>query len=397
MVYKFIHFGCWNNGSCPSENNGLSKTMELLNKTVSEDKGYDFISVAGDNYYTKKYKPSEITRDKCNFQNLSPDEIGIGGKKEKKKDKEGKEKKEIKEFNPFNFKNGFDCLPNEPKKVVIYGNHDIEDAFGEENKKCLLIEQQVLYVESNPKKNIILFDNVIFNYINGGTLIIFIDTTLYGLDSTTKIENSCYKEIDDYRIFNNVDKSGTVKDLINYQNKKIMEIISMFINNKFDKLTNLIVIGHEPIISVKFKSETDGNKTSSLKGLIELFSNIIEIVKHNQTNIYYLCADTHIYQSGVIEINNYNVKQYIVGTGGTSLDECSRINTTEQNGVKYTIDKQINNHGFIIVNCWDNKDIEIIFNKIPETPKIPEILENSKSFETKYLKYKAKYLSLKKN
>ena len=35
---------------------------------------------------------------------------------------------------------------------------------------------------------------------------------------------------------------------------------------------------------------------------------------------YYLCADTHNYQHAEIKLEEQHIQQYVVGTGGTELD-----------------------------------------------------------------------------
>ena len=42
-------------------------------------------------------------------------------------------------------------------------------------------------------------------------------------------------------------------------------------------------------------------------------------------NYNYLCADLHLHQEGYVKINDMVINQYIVGTGGTKLDDNSKI------------------------------------------------------------------------
>ena len=39
----------------------------------------------------------------------------------------------------------------------------------------------------------------------------------------------------------------------------------------------------------------------------------------------YLCADLHLHQEGYVNINDMVINQYIVGTGGTKLDDNSKV------------------------------------------------------------------------
>ena len=64
---KFIHFGCWNQGFCNKSDSAntepLTKVMRQLNQTLQSQIGtdrknavYEFIVLAGDNYYPQKEK-----------------------------------------------------------------------------------------------------------------------------------------------------------------------------------------------------------------------------------------------------------------------------------------------------------------------------------------------------
>ena len=75
---KFIHFGCWNN-----LNNGqLMLVMNKLKEKVNEET-YQFISVAGDNYYPLKEKEEK----KYNGEKKDKEKKDKGEKKDKEKKK----------------------------------------------------------------------------------------------------------------------------------------------------------------------------------------------------------------------------------------------------------------------------------------------------------------------
>ena len=97
------------------------------------------------------------------------------------------------------------------------------------------------------------------------------------------------------------------------------------------KIKNVIVIGHHPISGYKYKNEAT-NLIQSFEGLSRLLYSINQKLMNKSIinkpiNYYYLCADLHLYQPGTIEINNKTenntmiIQQYIVGTGGTKLDD----------------------------------------------------------------------------
>ena len=266
--------------------NGLSKTMKKIKEKIAHDK-IDFITVAGDNYY--------------------PDKTKIGEKK-------------IKNMITTNFLSGIKCLPDSITKYIILGNHEYDNMKinGEEKEECYLLKKQ-REMFTNP--NTIFFDDVITTRITN-TLLIMIDTTIYEIYEETPeilVKDTCLREI-----FTQIspEKKITIKDLLDHQEKTINKIISDNID-----ATNIIIIGHHPIISLKIKVK-DGvlsDKENITTELVNLFINLGD--KLTGKNIYYLCADTHNYQTGKIQLLNKPnipvINQYICGTGGAEQDECA--------------------------------------------------------------------------
>jgi hypothetical protein len=397
---KFIHFGCWNKDKCDMIENktNISKTMKLLKSTIDNatENKFNFISIAGDNYY-----PAKTTID------------GI---------------KKL-EFNRDNFTSGFNCLPKDIMKYIIFGNHDIKKPYEyydplvenkkeKENKRCYNLKQQLEYFKD---PNVIFFTDV--TYISHNTtLIIFIDTTLYEIKNMA-IADTCYTE----NIFPTADKSKDINELIRHQHMKIMEIINDPRNNQ---CKNLIMIGHHPLYSVKYgdgPKAVNGAKINVLPILINFIKTIIPILKSKNITMYYLCADTHLYQQGIVSINGeYDIHQYIVGTGGTKLDKKittdQKIFRQDEINIEYTIIYQNVSHGFITVDINDSIDIEFISVDGKDKIDVPDILDElpalessalapvlelpapapvlevleAFAFDHKYLKYKHKYLKLKK-
>lgn len=335
---KFIHFGCWNNGKCSSElNNGLSKMTNLLRNYVYENE-VDFITVAGDNYYPKKES--------------------INGKK-------------VKTFNVTDFSSGFECLPKDIKKYVLFGNHDMEDIVydgcDEEKKehKCRALELQQNLISQD--KSYEFFDDVIIKTYNN-TLIIMFDTSIFTIPETETTSNTCYKHIFSSR------QTETIAELLAYQEQKIINAI-----NEND-CKNIIFIGHHPIISKVYKK--DINKFKPEDKLIDFFRRLGSLIIHR--HITYLCADTHFYQKGIITIDELKITQYIVGTGGAEQDDLPLEPLNENYGeLNYNILEQDKSFGFITVNIDD--DLFIEYHKT--------IMDGG--YYAKYLKYKMKYLKLK--
>jgi hypothetical protein len=95
-MYRFLHFGCWNN---LNEGNNLNGVMQQL-KVFTENSSVpvEFISISGDNYYPDKVKIKTPT-----------------GKI--------KQKTIIQE----RLNSGFDCLPKgDFQYIMSMGNHDLE-------------------------------------------------------------------------------------------------------------------------------------------------------------------------------------------------------------------------------------------------------------------------------
>ena len=91
-------------------------------------------------------------------------------------------------------------------------------------------------------------------------------------------------------------------------------------------------MGHHPITNIRCKKKKSNSgyaiKTEPVKPtFIDLWNTIRTTVNLPDMNYYYLCADTHMYQKGVVTVTNtdgtelMNITQYIVGTGGADLDD----------------------------------------------------------------------------
>jgi hypothetical protein len=365
---KFIHFGCWNNGTCNIESgdNGLSKTMRKLRDFISINP-IDFLVVAGDNYY-----PSKSKNDK--------------GEK-------------VKTLNVADLKSGFACLPKAVKKYILFGNHEYDDvasiinegvstvSANEEKCKILTLEQEQSKIIDTPD-NINLFQDVMF--VNkDGTLLIMIDTTIYE-DDIESTKDSCFKHI-----FPTLTKKDTIQDFMTHQETRIRDILA---ENKSAK--NIIFVGHHPIISVKIKN--DKPKPSSLEKFKQLFININGLLLGKK--LYYLCADTHLYQHGKVTIKSSGVPdieidQYICGTGGAEQDECPPPTSPTSPSIIENKDKTLSFNmsncskifGFLVV---DIKDDVINFN-FQNTEESGKGIAHGGSYYSKYMKYKLKYEKLK--
>ncbi len=299
---KFIHFGCWNENKCNPDDknlpiNGVSAVVKSL--LEKKDPEIQFYVIAGDNYYPQEKNGNKI-------------------------------------FDYNNFKSGFDCLlriieENQKPIFLLMGNHDLvhkKDIKYEDKPvnipRCLILEKQLSYIKYFDVKSIHKFLE------KQKTLLLFLNTTLY--EENIKEENTleCQQL---YRSDYPSDIKANLESLIDFEERVLLNLVLYFLE-KYE-LKNIILIGHHPIYSVKYKKKTDSDlKTSSfnyrgLNFLDELLSKF-----HKEINKYYLCADIHHYQLGKLQLNNHNITQIVVGTGGTYCDEIN----TEVLGVNSKID-----------------------------------------------------------
>ena len=362
---KFIHFGCWNNGECNIETgtNGLSMTMKKINQYLGLHRDINFMTIAGDNYYPEKIK-------------LEPT-------------------KKIKKMNIKNLISGINCLPKEIQKYVLLGNHEYDsiiDDNGEEIKCISLMTQQNLFT----KMTNTMFFNDIIHLIHNNTLIIMIDTTIYEFLQNEKYQTKkpnelCYDKVFIGKTFDELNSIAT------YQKEKVREII---LSNS--SINNIILIGHHPIFSVKkqkenkiskpdhtiYKSDHTIYKKEVLPGLVDLYKHINDIIIGK--NIYHLCADTHLYQTGTIKINNLTIHQYIIGTGGADPDDYPiALDEYKEDGIIYNINRGEKIFGFLVVDISDSPIFEFIYSN--DTTAL------TGGYYYKYLKYKNKYMELKNN
>jgi hypothetical protein len=303
-IPNFIHFGCWNKGGCLIDSpdfNPLSRVMKNL-REVCEDETTkpEFVVVAGDNYY-----PDTLT--------ITTDEKKIKGKN----------------INTRHLDSGLECLPNNVPVNIILGNHDVESdvlvdyqipaeaiSFPEvpEQQKCYILDKQIEFAGKRQDIGTTLdvYASRIFNH---ETLVLMIDTTLYYDEE--KIGLKCYRHYYE-------DDSLTLTEIRNKQKTYVEDTI----HTLNDKIKNIVIIGHDPIICYKVKRGETITIVSPGYNLINLlYVSIYKNIPRNRNlKFYYLCADLHQYQIGSVKIereddDSMDIKQYIVGTGGTDLDD----------------------------------------------------------------------------
>lgn len=328
----FIHFGCWNNGGCPKDND-LTK---VLSNIKSLDNKPSFLTICGDNYYPKVKK------------------IKTEGKQ-----KDIKKKYLISD----DLSSGFKCLPEDIPIYMTYGNHDYETDLYindiETENNCTLTKQEINIVTNEfPNISLKLFQSAQFNR---NTFILFIDTTIYDNDDIDEYIK-CYESVD-----------SQYKEIENVKNTQL-EFINDFVSKvkTNNEIKNIIIIGHHPLAQFKIKKETMRYMILSNELNNILYNNIFNELNSREIKYYYLCADLHQYQSGNIKINNdMNIRQYIVGTAGAKKDEVNKDMLFKEPQIQENVEYYMNEddinsatdkNGYL--NCID-EGREVRFEFIP--------------------------------
>jgi hypothetical protein len=371
---SFITFGCWNKGFCNSSNvqhvksNDFSRVVNTLNQYIDAVPLKPvFMCVLGDNYYP------EILVDTT-----------------------GKKKKI---YSYRELESGFKCLKKllrtEVPVDILIGNHDTEGTskmeieepeFKSEERhpaatSCKITESQLKLVQAlNTPSNPIQL--VLYNFRTiGNTIIIMVDSNPY---IEEKLNCECYMPILD-SMTTGAERTASEVDvpyLKQLQLQWLSSVYEHFIAQKrhFD---NVVIMAHHPICCFKMKNEKNRFDTCPSDEYL-IFCQSIYLTLRDITgasHFYYNSADLHTYQSGTItltsetSLESIRVHQYIVGTGGTTLEpEVSTLKTQSiQLGsiqLSYTLMDVIHDNGFLVWTVGtvgSRSDIKVQFVKAVDT------------------------------
>ena len=378
-MVEIIFFGCWNNGFCNIEDgeNGMSNVFKSLIKYDQDSSNPDrFYIIAGDNYYPEKYV----------------EEIKI---------KDETIKNKIKYINKEKLLSGFNCLKLlDAPKWVLMGNHDLDltrNTYEDTNINCwTTAEQLAIMYAHNLKESLIpdsrnlFYYNHIFKLIDK-TIIIYLNTTLLTEDYLDFIDcNKFYYKNSGFarQSAGSLKKKYESHNSLLKQIKRFKEILKAIESRLL--IENVIITGHDPIITAKYKEKKDKKKkkikggttiqpelkrhisiastdshdkiTSLLPEGVNFIYDIYNLFP-NAKKKYYLCADTHFYQKSYLTIkriattsnksvtkksyksrsktrrhsirqqNVLEITQIIVGTGGASLDNCPGKTLLDENNI----------------------------------------------------------------
>lgn len=418
--FNFIHFGCWNNDGCGDKyaETGLTNTMSKL-KSELPSINPEIVLVTGDNYYPlkKKIPETDIVNKEFNqdvfdsgwscLKSTLPTEktyILLGnhdleekGKKEKKAEKAGKADDAA----------ASEMEPGKPKKDK--SEKDTKEKKDKSEDKCI-IKDELGHIG---RFNLVDLCEV---KIIGSTMFVMFMSTVYDTDlnfnpeweslpetndneklqkdaekkaaKKNKVFRTCSKYITDF----SGEAFRSAENLTQFKSATTQKIWAKVKSAKSygSQITNLVFVCHEPLISWKSKTKKDditGEIKTKIKLMtfggeeyMEMLCGLIDTIKPKNT--YYLCADLHQYQSGIIDIDcagckqKYQIIQDISGTGGAEQDDqivddkyfkSKKADETEYGkyGVKYTMSKSDKRFGFTIGTVLPEGGIDFKF--IPVT------------------------------
>jgi hypothetical protein len=331
---KFITFGCWNKNGC-SPTSGLANVMEM----ARAEPNVDFFLVNGDNYYPDK------TDDGDKVVNRSELICGMD------------------RLNQITDKEIF----------VLLGNHDIETIRAD----CETIALEKEFVDTANlaagfEKMHLPMDLTMFKYLpEQNTMIIMIDSNIYAGENPT-----CYNEI-----IRQVELPHDDTDRIAYLQLKQTDLIEKAIRNKH--YTNIVICAHHPLIGFKNQTLKSKHGRSKVKGGLDmygvpLYELLYNTIRNHSDNVFYICADIHNYQNGIVRIDDMEIRQIIAGTGGADLDPDyneqydaafdgtgqllsdkkvmgAEIQIPNSFTIQYALDEHSSAHGFIIAEIVDSK------------------------------------------
>lgn len=159
---------------------------------------------------------------------------------------------------------------------------------------------------------------------------------------------------DRYYCINFSDYSLIVIDTNLIDNDELFASMNVWLSETINKLETsgrkYYYVQHDPFISFGKKSPI----------VLPKLNNILEILA-KYPPIAILCADTHNYQKGVLEINGVTIQQYVVGTGGAHPDYVKAKNGDlyETSGVKYIMENHISGYGYLEVTKDDTKFVKV--------------------------------------
>ena len=368
MSKRFIHFGCWNNSGCdykalddvikPSDT-ALTRVMKKIKQSIAVGVKPEFITIAGDNYYSI-VKKDKVTQVKTKI------------------------------LDEADMISGFMCLPEDIKKYLLIGNHDLESLSNRPAPSVCQILDMQKEMDEDPRNNFemdnLTSPHIMNTHLSDSTIIIMLDTSMYSNEKKDlKKVTVCYQRLFEIHGLEKLDDLNTIEKVRALQKKRVEAFVVDTVKPNLAKIKNIIVIGHHPMMCFKTKEKEDSTtgikkkKTDTLvmDDLNKLyFDSIYNMLKAKQDiNYFYLCADLHQYQVGDISIANktdkMNIRQYVVGTGGSGLEDLDvdlslvkpgkEVSIVDTITLTYTNVSNIATHGFLDCLLSPRDDFTPIF------------------------------------
>jgi hypothetical protein len=281
---KTTHFflmGCWNNDNCPNDGgDGMdyrSGVLKQIEKT-HEKHAFDFGVVAGDNVYP--HKPSAAA-------------VAAGGSKKK-----------VKYYYAKTLKYGNEMLRKSVGDIPLYyvlGNHDV-------------VKQDVLDYHEKHLKPLAASGGQAqgFQYmktISKHLKLVVVDTNLLQKNITDTIKRK-------YNIETPQEGFAILKTFLESVREDCLK-------TGFRGFT--LVVGHEPLLTVKQKIDERTKKESLKVDSLVLYDEFL-VEMGRLSNAIYMCADVHAFQvwnlqAESVKAGAFAVPMVVVGTGGGSPDE----------------------------------------------------------------------------
>ena len=335
---KIVTFGCWNNVKIRA---GRMPMVDVISNIKSKESTYTDLVLLGDNYYPQ------------------------GKTKKKIGDKEVK----LIKYDCVEYQTGFRLVEDLqiPNKYLIMGNHEIEDTLTNPDLPCVGLLEQM----RNPLFRVMFpFGSEIKSVGTTTYKYIFIDTTVYSLDGKP---NTCFDKM--------LGKSAT--EIKNEQNTFLARELAD------DSINHFIIFGHQPLISIKSKTDTF---TEEIKGKSEILLELTNIIMNSRKSIYYVCADVHMYQSGTIEDSSgHKITQIVCGTGGAEKDYyCQGERNITVDSYTFKIDNHVDSYGYVEMTL-SSIGIDWVYKKVIQKIKVDDsdvVIQTDievKSFHRKYL------------
>jgi len=333
---SFIHFGCWNKGKCDLNENGINGMSSVMKTLIHTEVAPNFYIIAGDNYYPSKRKGA---KGKYNILD--------------------KEK----------FKSGFDCAEKLTEKAPVYmlmGNHDLqyENALYDSQSNEKLDKCAVTTIQVQDKYKEVFNFNVFRKLLNDHTLILFINSMLYTTDRQVLFD--CFKK---FR-YSDANRLENIDDIQHFE-EKIIGILANYYSTEED-IKNIIIVGHEPILSRRNHKKSAKQKIPLIKSGIEFLNTIYS--KFPEANKYYLCADVHQYQKGKVIIGDNIITQYVVGTGGTDCDlDCATPDAAMEDisvghidpiTIRFQLEECQQNFGYLLCQCEEGDTLKFTYKSV---------------------------------